>query len=46
MPGNRHQTHGHRDVFKDLEQEYAQKSDDDQRAVQVYGVADDPCETD
>lgn len=39
--GYRHQSHGHGDVFEYLEQEHAQKADDDQGAVQVDGIADD-----
>ena len=43
---NGHEAHGHGDVFKNLKQEHAQKSDDDQRAVQIHGITDDSREAD
>ena len=35
-----------RRIFKNLKQEHAQKSDDDQRAVQIHGITDDSREAD
>ena len=44
--GNRHQSHRHRNILKNLKYEHTDKSDNDQRAVQIDCVQTDPHKTD
>ena len=43
--GNRHESHGHGDIFENLEQEHADKAHYNQCSVQILGIPDNAGKT-